>query len=270
MSSAVTSPSEHEVEVAGLRIRSMRGGSGVPLLLLHRSTGNTGWSEFHECLSTNFEVDVPDLPGYGQSTLPEWAREPRDLAILMLQYLRKRDLRAASVVGLGFGGFIAAHMATMDAESVGRLVLVGSPGLRPEEGEIMDQMLIEHAAYVKAGFRDEETATRHLGEEIDPNLLALWQFNRVMTARIAWKPYMFDPRLPALLPEVRTPTLLVYGGADRVIPPAIPARYASTLPNARLELIPEAGHLVEVEEPEVVAGLVHAHALQSQPTSTRT
>ena len=112
----------------------------------------------------------------------------------------------------------------------------------------MDQMLIDHAEYVKAGFRDEGTATKHLGEEIDKDLVALWQFNRVMTARVSWRPYMFNPRLPHLLPEVPTPTLLVWGAEDRVVPLSVARQYEQVLPDARLEVIEGAGHLVEVEE----------------------
>jgi pimeloyl-ACP methyl ester carboxylesterase len=267
VSTALT-PTEHEVHVAGLRIKSMRAGSGSPLLVLHHSTGSIGWSPFYERLAEHHEVDVPDLPGYGQSEMPEWARDPRDLAVLMLHYLRNRRLEDATVVGLGFGGFIGAEMASMDPDAMAQLVLVGAPGLRPEEGEIHDQMLTEHTEYVKMGFRDEETATRHLGEEIDKNVTALWQFNRVMTARVSWRPYMWDGRLPHLLPEITTPTLLVYGEADRIVPRAVAQQYERGLPNARLEIVPGAGHLVEIEEPDTVAGLVRAHVEEREPATT--
>jgi pimeloyl-ACP methyl ester carboxylesterase len=266
VSTALTAPREHELEVAGLRIKSMRAGSGPPLLVLHHSTGNSGWTAFYERLAEEFEVMVPDLPGYGQSSLPEWAREPRDLAILALQYLRKQELRDVGVVGLGFGGFIAAEMATMDPGAIWSMVLVSAPGLKPEDGEVMDQMLLDHAEYVRAGFRDEATAVQHLGEEIDRNLVALWQFNRVMTARVSWKPYMFNPRLRHLLPEVHVPTLLIWGAADRVVPIAVGRQYERALPNARLEVVEGAGHLVEIEEPERVAALIREHAAERVPS----
>ena len=266
VSTALTTPEEHQIEVAGVRIKSMRAGIGRPLLVLHHSTGSTGWTPFYDRLAEAFDVIVPDLPGYGQSTLPEWAREPRDLAILVLQYLRKQGLRDVSLVGLGFGGFIAAEMATMNPDVISSMVLVGAPGLRPEEGEIMDQMLIEHADYVKAGFCDEATAAQHLGEEVDANLVTLWQFNRVMTARVTWKPYMFNPRLRHLLPEVPTATLLIWGGADRVVPVAIGRQYERALPDARLKVLGAAGHLVEVEEPQAVADLVKVHAAERAPS----
>ena len=64
------------------------------------------------------------MPGYGQSARPEWAREPRDLAILLLnQALDKLGLTGGlTLVGLGFGGFVAAEMATMDQRRLKTLV----------------------------------------------------------------------------------------------------------------------------------------------------
>jgi pimeloyl-ACP methyl ester carboxylesterase len=259
---------EHVVSVGGLRIEAMRGGAGPLLLLLHHSTGNVGWTPFHARLAAEFDVVAPDLPGYGRSDLPEWAREPRDIAILMLQYLRRLSAEPVTLVGFGFGGWVAAEMATMHQGAIDHLVLCGTPGLKPEEGEILDQMVVDHAEYVRTGFRDEATATEHLGETIDPNLVALWQFNRVMTARVSWKPYMFNPRLAPLLAAVDTPTLVVHGGADRVVPLSVARQYARALPYATLEIIADAGHLVEIEEPDRVAELVRTHVTSgtvSQP-----
>ncbi len=255
-------PEDHEVEVAGLGIHAMRAGDGPPLLVLHRSTGSTGWTPFFDALAEQHDVLVPDLPGYGQSTLPEWAREPRDLAILMLQYLRKQQLSGVTVVGLGLGGFIAAEMATMNPGGLSSLVVVGAAGLRPQTGDIMDQMLMDHTEYARAAFRDDATAERHLGAEVDRSLVTLWQFNRVMTARISWRPYMYNTRLPHLLTEVETPTLAVWGEADRVTPRTIGEQYAAALPHAHLEVVPGAGHAVEIEEPDRVAALVVNHAAQ--------
>ena len=61
------------------------------------------------------------MPGYGQSARPEWAREPRDLAILLLQALCRLGLSRVALVGLGFEEFVAAEMATM-SPSAGSVV----------------------------------------------------------------------------------------------------------------------------------------------------
>ncbi|MYE31285.1 MAG: alpha/beta fold hydrolase, partial [Chloroflexi bacterium] len=73
-----------------------------------------------------------------------------------------------------------------------------------------------------------------------------------------WKPYMWDWRLPYLLPEVRTPTLLVWGDEDGVVPRSVGRQYRDALPEARLEVVEGAGHMVEVERPSELAALVRA------------
>jgi pimeloyl-ACP methyl ester carboxylesterase len=257
---AATTHIERTIDVAGLTIRSLEGGSGAPLVVLHHSTGNPGWMPIHELLADGHTVLAPDMPGYGQSTRPEWAREPRDVAILMNQALDRLGLtRSVSLMGLGLGGFIAAEMATMNQGRLSSLTLVGAAGIQPDEGEILDQMLVDFKDYVKAGFSSDAEFEHVFGAEIDPAITQLWDFSREMTARISWKPYMFNRRLPELLREVQTPTLLIWGSRDVIVPVSAAHRYKASLPNARLEIIDGAGHLAELERPNRVAELVAAH-----------
>ena len=114
MTTTSSTVTERKIEVAGLSLRLQQDGGGAPLLLLHHSTGHSGWMPLYERLAESFAVTVPDLPGYGHSERPDWAREPRDLAVMMQQSLDKLDLDGVTLVGLGFGGFIAAEMATLN------------------------------------------------------------------------------------------------------------------------------------------------------------
>ncbi|MHB8577636.1 MAG: alpha/beta fold hydrolase [Dehalococcoidia bacterium] len=260
MTTATSIHTEKTVEVAGRKVRVLQDGSGPPLVVLHHSTGNPGWVPFYDQLARGFQVTVPDLPGYGQSERPDWARDARDIAILVARLLDKLELHEITLVGLGFGGFIAAELATMTPERLKALVLVGAAGLQPDEGEILDQMLIDYKDYVQASFRDEEAYGHALGEDPATAFKELWDFSREMTARLTWKPYMFSRRLAPLLTEVQVPTLLIWGSEDKVVPPVCGEQYARALPHAKLELIAGAGHLVELEETERVAELIKAHA----------
>jgi pimeloyl-ACP methyl ester carboxylesterase len=80
-----------------------------------------------------------------------------------------------------------------------------------------------------------------------------------MTARIAWKPYMFSHQLPHLLGGVTVPTLVVWGRENRVVPRACGEAYARALPNARLVLVDDAGLWVDLEQPETLARLIAEH-----------
>ncbi len=253
---ATTAFTEHKLSVCGRSIRYLKGGSGTPIVTLHHSTGSIGWLPLHDELAASHTVVVPDMPGYGQSERPEWARDPRDLAILLGMWLDGLRLGQVTLVGFGLGGFVAAELATMDRSRLKALVLVGAAGLQPRTGEIMDEMLMDFVDYMKDGFRDEAAYTRVFGAEPDASLKELWDFSREMSARVSWKPYMFSRKLPHLLGGVSTPALVIWGGEDKVIPPVCGEQYAAALPNARLELLAGAGHYVEYEEPARVAALI--------------
>src|SRR5205807_464685 len=83
-----------------------------------------------------------------------------------------------------------------------------------------------------------------------------WDLNREMSFRIAWKPYMYNTSLPHLLGGVATPTLVVWGRDDRIVPLECGERYAKALPRARLEVVDGAGHFLEMEKPHELAQLV--------------
>ena len=195
MTTATESHTEHTIEVAGLALRYLKGGAGTPVVVLHHSTGNPGWIPFYERLAERASVYVPDLPGYGQSARRGvGARAARsgdpDPAGPSRARAQEPDL-----VGLGFGGFMAAEMATMCGR-VGRLVLVGAAGLQPREGEIMDEMMVGFNEYVMAGFRDKDGLRKAFGDDARRTFKELWDYSREMTARLCWKPYMFSRRLP--------------------------------------------------------------------------
>jgi pimeloyl-ACP methyl ester carboxylesterase len=250
---------EERVSVADRSIRILRGGTGEPLVILHHSTGSMGWLAFHDRLAEKHDVLVPDMPGYGQSDRPEWARSPRDMAILINQAFQSLGLERVHLVGFGFGGFIAAELATMDPSRLASLTLVGAAGLRPREGEIMDEMLTGYVEYMEAGFRDRDHFVQTFGEEPDPTIRELWDYSREMTARICWKPFMFSTQLPHLLKGVPTKTLIIWGSEDRVVPPICGEQYNEAIPNSRLEVLQGAGHYVEYEEPDRVVQLITEH-----------
>ena len=251
---------EQLVEVAGVQLHLLRGGAGDPLLVLPHEIGSPGWLPFHQQLGQRFEVVAPSHPGYDRSARPEWMRSVRDVAVVYQWLLSDLKLDGVTVVGLGFGGWIAAEMATMAPQSLKRLILVSAMGIQPEDGEILDQALLNYIDYARAGFADQGAFDRVYGAEPSTDQLETWDRNREMSFRIAWKPYMYSPTLPHLLGGVKTPTLVVWGSEDRIVPRSCGERYARALPNARLEIVQGAGHCVEMERPSELAQLIERFA----------
>jgi pimeloyl-ACP methyl ester carboxylesterase len=245
-----------EVRVAGSSVRLRTAGRGAPLLVLHHDVGTLETLPLYEALAARFTLLLPSHPGYDGSERPAWMRGVRDVAVTYQALLAQRGLAEVSLVGLGFGGWIAAEMATMAPRAFRRLVLVGALGLKPAEGEILDQALVSYIEYVRAGFADQARFDALFGPDPATAQLEQWDLNREMTFRIAWKPYMYNPTLAPLLEGVQTPALIVWGGRDRIVPPGVAQQFGRALPTSRVTVLDGAGHFVDMEQPDTLAKLI--------------
>lgn len=244
------------VTIAGTAVSLRRAGAGKPVLVLHHDFGSPQRLEFYDRLARSFDVLVPEHPGFGSSERPEWMRSVRDLAVVYRELLANLGIEKASLVGLGFGGWVAAEMATMAPADLHKLVLVGAMGIQPSDGFILDQALIGYIDYARAAFHEQAAFDAVYGAEPTSEQLVAWDICREMCFRIAWKPYMFSPTLAHLLRSMGAPTLVVWGEADRVVPASAGEAYMAALPDARLEVVASSGHAVDMEKPEALARLV--------------
>jgi pimeloyl-ACP methyl ester carboxylesterase len=244
------------LQIAGLAVRVRKAGAGPAVVVLHHDIGSSEQLPFYDAMARHFTVYLPVHPGYDGSERPPWMRSVRDLAVVHQWLLGDLGLRDVSLIGLGFGGWIAAEMASMSPRAFRRLVLVGAMGIKPMRGEIFDQALVSYIDYARAGFEDQSAFARQYGTEPPTSVLEQWDLNREMTFRIAWKPYMYSQTLPHLLGGVRVPALVVWGAGDRIVPRECGEQYARALPEARLAIVEGAGHFVEMEQPDALAKLL--------------
>ena len=251
-----TSHAEHQIEAAGLPIQLRRGGSGPALLVLHHETGNPGWLPFHDALGQSRDVLLPTLPGWDGTARGEWMRSPRDIAAVLQLLLDELAVERCALVGLGFGGFLAAEMAVANQARLDALVLVGAMGLQPEGAAIRDQFLEGHEDYAKSCFHDQANFHALFGETPGTEQLIAWDANREMTARTAWRPFLYSQSLPHLLPSVRVPSLVVHPQHDTVVPAVCAEAYAQLLGNAQLQTLADAGHIAEAEQPDALAAMI--------------
>src|SRR5207244_5819380 len=190
-----------------------------------------------------------------RSPRAEWMRSVRDVAVMHRGLLAELGIGQAVLIGLGFGGWIAAEMGTMAPRDVAKLVLVGPMGIKPPEGDIFDQAIVSYIDYARAGFHDQAAFARIYGD-VSTDQLVAWDLCREMCFRIAWKPYMSSQTLPHLLGGVRAPALVVWGDDDKIVPKSAGELYARSLREARFETVAAAGHCVDMEQPEALARLV--------------
>jgi pimeloyl-ACP methyl ester carboxylesterase len=235
-----------------------RGGQGPALVVLHRDLGNLGWGDFHDALARDYTVWAPSLPGFGASDLPDWARTVTHVAALTGHVLDRLGFDAVHLVGLGWGGWVAAELAAVSPKRVRSLALVSPMGIKPDQGEVVDQFLYSAADYALLGFADAETFTRLVGQPDDELVAASLDRSRETVTRVAWKPIGHDRALPGLLACVSVPALVVWGEADAVVPATTARQWSELLGVEGTVLVAGAGHHAELEYPEDIAGAVHA------------
>lgn len=229
-----------------------KAGAGPPLVIFHEELGCPGTTAWQERMAESRTLLIPQHPGFGRSEPAEWMTNIRDLGCFYARYLRQEGLAPADAIGFSLGGWIAAEMAASDPAIFSRMALVGSMGIAPPEGHILDMFLLTAEKYLRDSVLDPsgtEEFTALYGEEITPEQFEAFEDARAQAARLAWQPYMFNPSLPYLLGAAEgVPTLLLWGERDIVVPVSAAKAYHQALPKAKLVVFPECGHRPEIEK----------------------
>jgi pimeloyl-ACP methyl ester carboxylesterase len=206
-------------------------------------------------LARHAHVIAPSHPGFGGSGRPPALTTVEDLSYFYLDFLDERDLRDVTLVGASFGGWIAAEIAVKCTVRLSRLVLANAVGIKVSDREtrdIADIFAMTESEFNAAAFADPAVGTLDYKAMSDAETLAMAQ-NRESLARFTWSPYMHNPKLRGRLHRINVPALFLWGANDRIVPEAYGRSYCAALPDARFELIDEAGHLPQIEQPELFA-----------------
>src|SRR5215510_10250465 len=250
---------ERTIRVAGIDVHTWVGGRGDPLLVLHGAGGNRGFTRWTQQVAEHHTVWAPTHPGFGASGDAEWMEGVDDLARFYLWFIDAAKLGRPHVLGQSLGGWTAAELATMSPGSIDRLVLAAAAGLKPERGEILDVFYHSPQELRDLNVFDSKSVPEWdelFGRAPTQAELEIAERNREMTARLAWKPYLHNPRLAHFLPRVSNPTLIVWGREDRIVPVECGELYRRGLPSSTLTVLERCGHLPPIEQPDVFARLV--------------
>ena len=258
-----------QVGTVGLTVTER--GEGHPVLLLHGGGGPLTVTPWADLLAEREHARVltPVHPGFGGTERAENLDSIRLLAAAYLALLESLDLRDVTVVGNSIGGWIAAEMAITGSPRVSSYVVIDAVGLDVAEHPVADFFSLTPAQVAELSYADPATYG------VDPDQLpedvrALMPGNRAALEVYGGRS-MTDPTLEARLRAVGTPTLVVWGEADRISDAAIGRAFAATIPGAELVVLPGSGHLPQVETPlaliDVVWAFANRHA--TPPTASR-
>jgi pimeloyl-ACP methyl ester carboxylesterase len=231
-------------------------GTGRPALVLHGGGGPFTVQSLMAHLSEFMHVLAPTHPGWNGTERPDWCTGIDDLADAYLHLLADEDLSDVAVVGSSIGGWIAAEIAYRDdGRSVGQLVIIDGVGIQVEGAPIRDFFALDARGVAEYAWHDSDRFY------VDPATVApeqtAAQLANLATMRVyAGDPYMHDAKLLRRLPRIRIPSLVVWGASDRIVTPDYGRALADALPDARFEVVADAGHLPHIEQPEATLDLI--------------
>jgi len=143
-------------------------------------------------------------------------------------------------------------MAAMGQESLKGLVLIDAVGIRPKQSDITEIFMV--SGQTRAGLRFHDTSQvpnyEELSREMTPEETNTDHSNREMASRLCWKPYMHNPSLPFYLAKVNSPSLIIWGKQDAIVPAECADLYHQVLSNSTVKVIDNCGHSPQVEKPQ--------------------
>ncbi len=229
----------------------LKKGDGAILVFIHGEEGPRNILPYHEYLSKHFTVWAPSLPGTGKSEIPDWVTSVSDISKIILETLDKDNITSCILVGCSLGGWIASEMASMDPSRFKALVLSGSQGLPTGHLNTPDIFLKPYRNYISLGYYKKDGQELNdlwddepTDEEIETDLEIM-----ELTARVAFKPYMYDRSLLPSLSRFIKPSLLIWGEKDIITPIVIAEEFNSVLTNSNIHIIQNTGHYVHLESP---------------------
>jgi len=252
------------LSLRGVDLQILRGGAGPPLLLLHGLAPVEPDAPVLELLAAHAEILAPTHPGFGHAPRPDDFETVFDLVRLYLDLLDHLAYAKVTLMGLSFGGWLAAEIAATCPHRLDKLVLVGAVGIKVSDREtpdILDLFNTAPAVVERRRWHDPAKWAPDYDAMSDDALVAHAR-NRDALCLYAWDPYMHNPRLKRWLPRIAVPTLALWGASDGVVKPAYGRAYSALIPGARFEVIEAAGHHPEIEQSVAFAERVVAFLRQ--------
>ncbi|MGH7098895.1 MAG: alpha/beta fold hydrolase [Stellaceae bacterium] len=249
------------IRIAGAEIEVFDSGGrtgDTPILYLHEGRGFFPDSRYAGLLAERRRLIAPSHPGFGRSHLPDWLDSIDDISYFYLELAERLGLERAALVGTSVGGWIAAEIAAKTPAWLDRLVLVAPCGVKigpPDTLDIPDMFAMPQEQLHRLLHHDPD-AMREDPARISDEDLRIRVRNWQSVALLVWEPYMHNPKLKHRLHRVRVPTLFLRGAGDGLISAEYLTGYARLFPNARVETIPAAGHVPQLEQPEAFASAV--------------
>jgi pimeloyl-ACP methyl ester carboxylesterase len=203
---------------------------------VHGLAGSTRWWEPVEpLLADRLRIHLVDLPGFGSARGRPFVLG--DAPSFLRTLVEQLGLERPHLVGHSLGGAVCARYAALWPDAVGRLVLVAPAGL------LERRHVAQYVMPLGASLR--HLRPLFLSVVVRDSLRA-----GALTLYRATRQVLADDGLARELASIRSPTLLLWGERDALVPASLAARYVAVLPDVQVQLVSGAGHVLMSERPE--------------------
>ena len=253
------------LETRAAVVRYLEGGAGPPLVFLHGAGGMTPDDPILSALCNTHRVYAPYLPGYGETEDEPGLRDMLDYTLHSWDVVRALGLKDPILVGHSMGGMIAAEMAAIAPNDVSRLVLIAPAGLWMDDHPTPDIFTLLPFELPKYLFHDPESGAKLMTSGLkidDPKFLQDYLVRNARQMGMAGKLLFPIPErgLASRLYRITAKTVIIWGQSDRMIPPIYGPAFAAAIAGSKLVTVPEAGHMVILENPDAIAHAVAQEA----------
>ncbi|MCC6297141.1 MAG: alpha/beta hydrolase [Pseudomonadales bacterium] len=234
-------------------VQVLTGGEGRDLLFLHGAGGLVAEDPLLNALAARFRVHAPLLPGYGDSEECHEIRDMLDFTLHTHDVMTALGLVKPIVVGHSMGGMMAAELAAVMPNDVDRLALICPAGLWLDAHPMPDIFAMVPYELPAVLFHDVEAGAAMMTAGADFSDLDFLQRFLVQNARqlgMAGK-ILFpipDRGLAERLYRIKAKTVLIWGASDKLTPLPYAEAFRQGIAHSELVVIPEAGHMVPLEQ----------------------
>jgi pimeloyl-ACP methyl ester carboxylesterase len=248
-----------EAMVNGIQMAYDDAGSGPAILLVHGfPLCRRMWHpQINALLAAGHRVITPDLRGFGDSDAPEAPYSMEIFADDLMALLDHLEIRQATVAAMSMGGYILLNLLERYPERITAACFCQTRTNADDEAGRARRLQLAQETRLKGPqviadsflpqlFADESLAHRpKLVEEVYG-----WMVQTATTGLAGGLLAMRERKdYTPLLPTFTLPCLAVGGVADKIVPPAIIDVFSNGLPNCQTALIPDAGHMANLEAP---------------------
>ena len=254
---------EKFLQIDGNKIRYLESGDSKKTLVLIHGLGASAerWEHVIPLFADEFRVVVPDLIGFGYSDKPLVDYTTEFFSEFLQKFFIASDIKRPNLIGSSLGGQIVAEYATLHSQEIEKLILVSPSGAMKKSTPALD-------AYIMAALYPNEQSAKNAfelmegsGKSVNEKIVnGFVERMRLPNAKLAFMSTLLGIKnselITSKLQTISTPTMIIWGSNDPVIPIQYADSFVSTIQHSRFFRMDGCGHNTYVHDPHVFASKV--------------